>query len=485
MEIEIELSDLLVKNFSKYANHIVYERAIPLLNDGLKPVQRRVLLSMNNLGLNNNKPFKKAAKVIGDTVGQYHPHSLDGPYGALVNMTATFSARYPLGDGSGNFGSIENDPPAAMRYVESRLSKTGDLLLGDTNEATVPWMPTYDNEGLEPKYLGGFFPNILCNYTNGIAAGVSSMIPSHNATEVITALIKTIDQVNKGKDINTKFLMKYIKGPDFPTEGIIMNPDDIESVYNNGKGKFIIRGQYTIKNKKELVFTSIPYTTNVSVIMSGLKKLRENKLCGEFKNFSAKGVLNISIKPARGQSVDDLIKQVFKKTKLEDSFNSIFTIIHNDKVIEHMPLVSIVKKLLIHYHNIVKNKLTLELNKNNKLLFRYNNIKLAIANSAKILELIKTSDEPKSELMKLLNISEEAADYILGMKINDFTKLSQRDYDTKIAELEARNKEIKGILKNSTSILEEVKRELQNVLKKYFKNDKRLTLIGEPDDKSK
>lgn len=914
MEIEIELSDLLVKNFSKYANHIVYERAIPLLNDGLKPVQRRVLLSMNNLGLNNNKPFKKAAKVIGDTVGQYHPHSLDGPYGALVNMTATFSARYPLGEGNGNYGSIEGDSCAAMRYcitgdtlvntdsglipiekiaetklnsdneidikvdsfnnvinesktlfnsgehevyrvetesgfeikgtsnhplmtltvdqndkpcyqwktiselkendyliinlnekqlesklnnveswearflgilvsegyisssdvkcpyyrigitntdlqlikdfrvglenllkrvganskirenrvnaknssyiemythskalydylinerqfyfgsptkevpevilsanrsiqceflkylyegdggvynamlkgvfyvsqsikllkqiqillanlgifgyissyadkrnknytyrieikeayyikkfaekigfvsdrknktlnevidylgehtksiskknyvpfisdyirnkyrgyltqinfdrpnrfeenkeilkkrtskedfelltsllnrnycyqkivsitsvgkqvvysikvnskchsftanafinhnTEARLSKTGDLLLGDTNEATVPWMPTYDNEGLEPKYLGGFFPNILCNYTNGIAAGVSSMIPSHNATEVITALIKTIDQVNKGKDINTKFLMKYIKGPDFPTEGIIMNPEDIESVYDNGKGKFIIRGQYTIKNKKELVFTTIPYTTNVGVIMTGLKKLKEAKLCGEFKNYSAKGTLNISIKPARGQSVDDLIKQVFKKTKLEDNFNSIFTIIYNNKVIEHMPLVSIIKKLLIHYHNIVKNKLTLELNKNNKLLFRYNNIKLAIANSAKILELIKTSDEPKSELMKLLNISEEAADYILGMKINDFTKLSQRDYDTKIEELETRNKEIKGILKNSTSILEEVKRELQNVLKKYFKNDKRLTLIGESDDKSK
>jgi DNA topoisomerase (ATP-hydrolyzing) len=327
MEINIELSNLLTNYFSRYANHIVYERAIPLLNDGLKPVQRRVLMSMNNLGLAPNKPMKKCAKIVGDTVGQYHPHSLDGPYGALVNMTATFSCRYPLSAGSGNFGSLQNDPPAAFRYTESKLSDIGALLLRYTEIETVPWIPTYDNSGVEPVSLGGLFPNILCNYTNGIAAGVSSMIPSHNATEVYTALIKTIDRITKGKDIDVDFLLKYIKGPDFPTGGIIINDSDISSAYKNGKGKFIIRGEYTIKNKKELVFHSIPYTTNLSVIVKSLKKLREQKLCGEFKDVSAKGNVELIIKPARGQSVDNLIENVFKKTKLEDNFNSIFTMI--------------------------------------------------------------------------------------------------------------------------------------------------------------
>lgn len=478
MEINIELSNLLTNYFSRYANHIVYERAIPSLNDGLKPVQRRVLMSMNNLGLAPNKTMKKCAKIVGDTVGQYHPHSLDGPYGALVNMTATFSCRYPLGDGSGNMGSIQGDPPAAFRYTEAKLSNVGDLLLNQTDKEIVSWVPTYDNSGVEPVSLGGLFPNILCNYTNGIAAGVSSMIPSHNATEVYTALIKTIDRITKGKDIDVDFLLKYIKGPDFPTGGIIINDSDISSAYKNGKGKFIIRGEYTIKNKKELVFHSIPYTTNLSVIVKNLKKLREQKLCGEFKDVSAKGNVELIIKPARGQSVDNLIENVFKKTKLEDNFNSIFTMIYNNKVYEHMSLDLIIKKLLIHYHNIIKAKYTVEKNNNDKLLFKYNTVKITVHNSEEILNIIKDDSDPRSKLKEKLKINNEAVDYIMSMKINDFTKLSQKDYDSKIKKLNDRNTELSGILRDANSVLLQVKIELQSILKKYFKDDKRLTTIG-------
>lgn len=304
------------------------------------------------------------------------------------------------------------------------------------------------------------------------------MIPSHNATEVYTALIKTIDRITKGKDIDVDFLLKYIKGPDFPTGGIIINDSDIYLAYKNGKGKFIIRGEYTIKNKKELVFHSIPYTTNLSVIVKNLKKLREQKLCGEFKDVSAKGNVELIIKPARGQSVDNLIENVFKKTKLEDNFNSIFTMIYNNKVYEHMSLDLIIKKLLIHYHDIIKAKYTVEKNNNDKLLFKYNTIKIAVHNSEKILNIIKDDSDPRSKLKEKLKINDEAVDYIMGMKINDFTKLSQKDYDSKIKELNDRNTELSGILRDANSVLLQVKIELQSILKKYFKDDKRLTTIG-------
>jgi DNA gyrase subunit A len=318
----VPLEEEIKQSFLDYALSVIVSRAIPEVRDGLKPVQRRIIYVMKELGLFHNKPFRKSARIVGDTIGKYHPHGDQAVYEALVRMAQDFIMRYPLIEGQGNFGSIDGDPPAQMRYTEARLTKIAEELLEDIDKETVEFRPNFDNTLLEPVYLPGKFPNLICNGSMGIAVGVTTTIPPHNLNEVVDALIA----LAKG-ELNEQNLLNYIKGPDFPTGGILLNTkEELEEIYRTGKGTVVLESVYEIKEGKggrnHIVIKEIPYQVNKADLIKKIAELAKNgKLQGiaDLRDESDKKGIRIVIETKKGTDPKEVVEKLRKLTNLERS----------------------------------------------------------------------------------------------------------------------------------------------------------------------
>lgn len=482
-DYSIEMKD----RYLEYAMSVIAGRALPDVRDGLKPVHLRILYSMYELGLMPDKGYRKCARIVGDCLGKYHPHGDQSVYDALVRMAQPWSLRYPLVDGHGNFGSVDGDSAAAMRYTESKLSKLALEMLRDINKDTIKFRPNFDGEEQEPCVLTSRFPNLLANGSDGIAVGMATSIPSHNLNELIDGFTFLIDNPQATiEEIN-----KYILCPDFATGGTIINPDKIKEVYETGRGSITIRSKYHIENNidektkktiKSIVFTEIPYQTNKAKICANIAELIESKdeILGELldiRDESDKDGMRIvvDIKPSTDESI--VLARLFQKTQLQKNFNSIFCVIVNNE-----PKILNLKQIMEHYINfqkeIITNRSKFDLDKSQKRLHILEGLRVAILNMDKTIELIRSSkskNEAKEKLISQLSLDEEQSQSILDMRLHRLTGLEiqsiQNEYDDLIKIVSNLNL----ILTDNNKLLEVLKSELLEVKEKY--GDERRTQL--------
>ncbi|MBU2634100.1 MAG: DNA gyrase subunit A [Nanoarchaeota archaeon] len=478
-QIQIKLIEEEMKeSYIDYAMSVITARALPDVNDGLKPVHRRVLYTMYKLGLFHNKAFKKSANVVGTCMARYHPHGDAAIYDTLVRLTQNFSLRYPLADGQGNFGSIDGFGAAAARYTEARLSKIADELLGDIDKKTVKFLPTYDNSDTEPVVLPAKLPNLLINGSSGIAVGMATNIPPHNIVEVIDAIIETI----KDSDITIEELMNYIKGPDFPTGGIIVGKQGIKSAYRKGRGRIILRAKTEIedKNKKRIIVHEIPYQVNKSNLLENIANLvKDKRVTGisDLRDESDKRGLRIVIELKQNANPEVVLNQLHKHSQLQVTFgvNTIALAAGQPKL---MNLKEMIDYFILHRRRVVRRRTDYELKKAEDRAHILEGLKIALLNIDAIVKLIKASknvEVANSELIKNYKLSEKQSLAILDMKLQRLTSLEQNKINEEYDGLLKLIKELKEILASEAKILEIIVEELNELKKKY--GDERRTLI--------
>ncbi|MEM1577417.1 MAG: DNA gyrase subunit A [Candidatus Pacearchaeota archaeon] len=473
-----EISEEVKKAYIDYAMSVIVSRALPTVEDGLKPVQRRILFTMLDMGLTPEKATKKTARIVGECLGKYHPHGDMAVYDALVRMAQDFSYRYPLIYGQGNFGSIDGDPPAAMRYTEAKLSPIAMEILEDIEKNTVDFVPNFDNTLKEPTVLPSKIPNLLINGSYGIAVGMATNILPHNLNEVVDGIISYIDNPN----ISIEELMKYIKGPDFPTGGIVYLKD-LKQVYEKGKGKITIRGiidTEEVKGKKLIVIKEIPYQINKSSLIQEIAKLIEDKIITDvinLKDESSKEGIRIVLSVKKEANEKLIINKLYKLTSLETSLNVINVALVNN-VPKLLNLKELIKYWVDHRINVVRRRTNFLLNeaKNRKHILE--GFSIALKNIEKIIEIIKKSENVNDAINKIMenfNLSKIQANAILDMKLSKLTKLEQEKINKEIKLLEEKIKNYEEILKNEKNILEVIKKELIEIKNKF--GDKRRTKI--------
>ncbi|MEM4647695.1 MAG: DNA gyrase subunit A [Candidatus Pacearchaeota archaeon] len=473
-----EISEEVKKAYIDYAMSVIVSRALPSVEDGLKPVQRRILFTMLDMGLTPEKATKKTARIVGECLGKYHPHGDMAVYDALVRMAQDFSYRYPLIYGQGNFGSIDGDPPAAMRYTEAKLSPIAMEILEDIEKNTVDFVPNFDNTLKEPTVLPSKIPNLLINGSYGIAVGMATNILPHNLNEVVDGIISYIDNPN----ISIEELMKYIKGPDFPTGGIVYLKD-LKQVYEKGKGKITVRGiidTEEVKGKKLIVIKEIPYQINKSSLIQEIAKLIEDKIITDvinLKDESSKEGIRIVLSVKKEANEKLIINKLYKLTSLETSLNVINVALVNN-VPKLLNLKELIKYWVDHRINVVRRRTNFLLNeaKNRKHILE--GFSIALKNIEKIIEIIKKSENVNDAINKIMenfNLSKIQANAILDMKLSKLTKLEQEKINKEIKLLEEKIKNYEEILKNEKNILEVIKKELIEIKNKF--GDKRRTKI--------
>ena len=481
----IKIEDEMQGAYLEYAMSVIAGRALPDVRDGLKPVHRRILFAMHELGSNHDKPYKKSARIVGDVIGKYHPHGDSAVYGALVRMAQDCSLRYPLIDGQGNFGSIDGDNAAAMRYTESRMSRLGGDLLRDIDKDTVDFGPNYDGSLQEPKILPTRIPNLLVNGSNGIAVGMSTNIPPHNLGEVVRAAIAIIDNA----DITIEELMEIVPGPDLPTAGIISNLSGIRSAYRNGRGSFIMKGRAEIeqisKEKEAIVITELPYQVNKATWIeniAGLVRDKEIEGITDLRDESNRQGMRVVIELRRGEPSQVVLNNLYAKTQLQTSFGIIMLAIENGR-----PRLFNLKDCLLafigHRKDIVTRRTVYELAKAEARAHILEGLKIALDNIDAVVELIKKAAGPleaKIGLQNSFKLSEKQAVAILEMRLQRLTALETKKL---VDELEEVKKEIAGyrlILSSDVELFKVIKAELHEVLDRY--GDKRRTEISTADD---
>jgi len=485
-QIQIKLIEEEMKeSYIDYAMSVITARALPDVNDGLKPVHRRVLYTMYKLGLFHNKAFKKSANVVGTCMARYHPHGDAAIYDTLVRLTQNFSLRYPLADGQGNFGSIDGFGAAAARYTEARLSKIADELLGDIDKKTVKFLPTYDNSDTEPVVLPAKLPNLLINGSSGIAVGMATNIPPHNIVEVIDAIIETI----KDSDITIEELMNYIKGPDFPTGGIIVGKQGIKSAYRKGRGRIILRAKTEIedKNKKRIIVHEIPYQVNKSNLLENIANLvKDKRVTGisDLRDESDKRGLRIVIELKQNANPEVVLNQLHKHSQLQVTFgvNTIALAAGQPKL---MNLKEMIDYFILHRRRVVRRRTDYELKKAEDRAHILEGLKIALLNIDAIVKLIKASknvEVANSELIKNYKLSEKQSLAILDMKLQRLTSLEQNKINEEYDGLLKLIKELKEILASEAKILEIIVEELNELKKKYGDERRTLILDGEEDE---
>lgn len=477
---DLSLEDVLGDRFGRYSKYIIQERALPDVRDGLKPVQRRILYAMYSSGNTHDKNFRKSAKTVGDVIGQYHPHGDSSVYEAMVRLSQDWKLRHVLIEMHGNNGSIDNDPPAAMRYTEAKLSLLAEELLRDINKETVSFIPNYDDTTLEPMVLPSRFPNLLVNGSTGISAGYATDIPPHNLAEVIQATLKYIDN----PDITVNQLMKYIKGPDFPTGGIIQGVDGIKKAYESGKGRIIVRSKVeeeTLRNgRKQLIITEIPYEVNKSSLVKRIDELRADKKVDgivEVRDETDRTGLRIAIELKKDVNSESIKNYLYKNSDLQTSYNFNMVAISDGRP-KLMGIRQIIDSYLNHQIEVVANRTKFELDNAEKRMHIVEGLIKALSILDKVIELIRSSKnkrDAKENLIEVFEFTEEQAEAIVMLQLYRLTNTDIVALEGEHKELEALIKQLRHILDNHDALLNVIKEEL-NEIKKKFKSE-RLSLI--------
>ncbi|NAS88484.1 DNA gyrase subunit A [ANME-1 cluster archaeon AG-394-G21] len=479
--IEVSVEDEMTHSYMDYAMSVIVGRALPDARDGLKPVHRRILYGMHELGVTHNRPHKKSARIVGDVLGKYHPHGDVAVYDTMVRMAQDFSYRYPLVDGQGNFGSVDGDAAAAMRYTEARLSKIAEELLVDLEKDTVEWSPNFDNSLKEPQILPAKLPNLLINGSSGIAVGMATNMPPHNLAEVVDGVIRVIEE----PEVSIEELMQIIKAPDFPTGGIITGYEGIKRAYETGRGSIRIRAkaEIEVKGKKEqIVINEIPYQVNKSRLVEEIaefaKKYKVDSISGLRDESDRKG-MRIVIELKAGANSAIILNRLYKHTQLENTFGVI-----NLALIDGEPRVLTLKELIEcyikHRREVTIRRLQYELERAEKRLHILKGLIIAISNIDEVIRLIKAASDTKtakSALIARFELSEEQAKEILDMRLSRLSALERDKIETERAELETKINWLKEVLGSEARIYELLKEELIEQKDKY--GDARRTNIEE------
>ncbi len=467
--INSEISGAMKKSYLDYAMSVIVSRAIPAIEDGLKPVQRRILYAMHLMGLKHNTQTKKSARVVGDVIGKYHPHGDSAVYEAMVRLAQDFSLRYPLVFGQGNFGSIDGDPPAAMRYTEAKLREISQELLQDIDKETVDFSSNFDSSLKEPDLLPGKLPGLMLNGASGIAVGMATNIPPHNLTEVAEA----IEAYIQNPEISIDELCEIVTGPDFPTGGVVHG--DMIDMYKTGKGKMILRGKVKtekIKTKEAVVITEIPYVLNKTTLVKQIASLIQNKKIknvSDLRDESAKGKIRIVIELKKGIDSKFVINSLYKFTRLQDSFNANFLALVNGQP-QVLDLKSILQNYVEYRKKVVTRRSEFELKKAENRKEILEGLLIALKDIEKVVELIKKSKsvaEAKEVLMKNFKLTEKQAKAILDTKLQQLTSLEADKLKKEKAELEKKIAELKKILGDVKEILKVISKEVKEIKKKY------------------
>lgn len=489
---EIDLKKTMEKSYIDYAMSVIASRALPDVRDGLKPVQRRVLYSMAELNNGPDKPHRKSARIVGDTMGKYHPHGDSSIYGALVNMAQKWSMRYMLVDGHGNFGSIDGDGAAAMRYTEARLSKISVEMLADIYKDTVDFIPNFDETEKEPTVLPSRFPNLLVNGGTGIAVGMATNIPPHNLREVIAAVVKIIDnQVEEGRQTSLEEILQIIKGPDFPTGAEILGTRGIEEAYRTGRGKIRVRAVTNIETapngKSHIIVTELPYLVNKARLIEKMAELVKTKkidgITGITDESNREGI-RINIELRRDVNANVLLNQLLKHTQLQDSFGVIMLALVNNEP-KVLNLLQMLEYYLDHQKDVVTRRTKYDLNKAEERAHILEGLLKALDHIDEVIKIIRGSAnvaEAKQELMERFELTDPQAQAIVDMRLRALTGLEREKLENEYKELEAKIAELRAILADENKLLGVIKKEILVISEKY--GDDRRTKIGFDDDMS-
>ena len=474
------------ESYIEYAMSVIASRALPDVRDGLKPVQRRILFSMIELNNGPDKPHRKCARIVGDTMGKYHPHGDSSIYGALVNMAQDWSTRYPLVDGHGNFGSVDGDGAAAMRYTEARLSKISMEMLADINKNTVDFAPNFDETEKEPVVLPSRYPNLLVNGTSGIAVGMATNIPPHNLRETISAVVKIIDNyVEEDRDTGMDEILSIVKGPDFPTGAMILGTRGIEEAYRTGRGKIRVRAVTDIETlpngKSQIIVTELPYMVNKARLIEKMAELvRDKKIDGitSINDHSNREGMRICIELRRDANANVILNQLYKHTQLQDTFGvNMLALVNNEPKV--MNLLDMLKYYLQHQEDVVTRRTKYDLNKAQERAHILEGLLKALENIDEVIRIIRASkntQEAKEGLITAFGLTEVQAQAIVDMRLRALTGLERARLQGEYDELVNKIRELKAILGDRSLLLRVIRQEILLIAEKY--GDDRRTSIG-------
>ena len=483
---DIDLKSTMEKSYIDYAMSVIAARALPDVRDGLKPVQRRVLYSMIELNNGPDKPHRKCARIVGDTMGKYHPHGDSSIYGALVNMAQEWSTRYPLVDGHGNFGSVDGDGAAAMRYTEARLSKISMEMLADINKDTVDFIPNFDETEKEPTVLPSRFPNLLVNGTTGIAVGMATNIPPHNLREVISAVVKIIDnRIEEDRETTMEEILDIVKGPDFPTGATILGKAGIDEAYRTGRGKIRVRAVSDIETlpngKSRIIVTELPYLVNKARLIEKIADLvKEKRVDGitDLRDESDRQGMRIVIELRRDVNANVVLNQLLKHTQLQDTFGVIMlALVNNEPKI--LNLLDMLKYYLKHQEEVVTRRTRYDLNKAEERAHILEGLLIALDHIDEVIRIIRGSDNVQSAKLQLIErfgLSDAQAQAIVDMRLRALTGLEREKLENEYQELMEKISELKAILADEKKLLGVIKEEITVISGKY--GDDRKTSIG-------
>lgn len=480
--VSVDINEEMKQCYIDYAMSVIVARALPDVRDGLKPVQRRILYSMNEMNLDPNKGYRKSARIVGDTMGKYHPHGDSSIYKAMVRMAQNFSMRYMLVDGHGNFGSIDGYGAAASRYTEARMSKITAAMLADIDKNTVDFVPNYDENEKEPVVLPSRIPNLLLNGATGIAVGMATNIPPHNLGEVIDGVVLMIDNKKEGRDTEIEDLMEYIKGPDFPTGATILGKSGIRAAYKTGRGKIIVRSSVEIETmnngRERIVVTEIPYMVNKLRLIEKIADLVKDKRVdgiSDLYDASSGDDIKIIIELKKDTNANVILNQLYKYTQLQETFGVIMIALVNGKP-EVLTLKRILEEYLKHQEDVVTRRTKFDLDKAQKRAHILEGLRIAIDNIDEVIQIIRTSyDNAKERLMERFSLSDVQAQAILDMQLKRLQGLEHDKIDEEYRNLMALIKELTEILADENLLLDVIKKELLDLKAKY--NDERRTKI--------
>ena len=483
---DVDLKQTMETSYIDYAMSVIASRALPDVRDGMKPVQRRILYAMIELNNGPDKPHRKCARIVGDTMGKYHPHGDSSIYGALVNLAQEWSTRYPLVDGHGNFGSVDGDGAAAMRYTEARLSKISMEMLSDINKDTVDFMPNFDETEKEPVVLPSRFPNLLVNGTSGIAVGMATNIPPHNLTESINGVVKIIDnQIEEDRDTTLEEIMEIIKGPDFPTGATILGRRGIEEAYRTGHGNIRVRAVTDIEpmnnGKNRIVVTELPYMVNKARLIEKIAELHKDKRIDgitEIRDESSREGMRVVIELRKDVNANVVLNQLYKHTQMQDTFGvNMLALVNNEPVV--MNLLQMLEYYLKHQEEVVTRRTRYDLNKAEERAHILKGLLIALDNIDEVIQIIRGSQSTaiaKERLIQRFELDDVQAQAIVDMRLRALTGLEREKLENEYDELMKKIADYKAILADRKLLLGVIKKEIIAIRDKY--GDERRTQIG-------
>lgn len=484
--VPLDIQEEMRNSYLDYSMSVIVARALPDVRDGLKPVHRRVLYGMSELGLLFNRPYKKSARVVGEVLGKFHPHGDTAVYDTMVRMVQDFSLRYPLIDGQGNFGSVDGDSPAAMRYTEVRLSRIANEVLRDLDKDTVDFRPNFDDTLTEPVILPSLLPNLLCNGASGIAVGMATNIPPHNLREVVDALVAQVDD----PEITVETLMKHIKGPDFPTAGIIFGSEGIKEAYRTGRGKIMVRARASVEHTRgsrdRIIVSELPYQVNKASLIEKIADLVRSKTIdgiADINDESDRDGMRVVIELKRDGQPEVVLNQLFKHTQMQNTFGII-----NLALVDGQPKIMDLKEMLKHFiehrHVVVLRRTRFELDKAEKRAHILEGYKIALDNIDEIVQIIKKSRSPETaqeNLMKRFKLSEIQAKAILDMRLQRLTGLERKKIEDEYREVIKTIARLKAILESRALQMQIIKEELLH-LKETYGDDRRTEIVRDYEE---